>query len=62
MTEKNSKKNTVKKFGKSAAANSGAPRSVLIAAGIAIVQSVAVIAFGLFLIIRELMGAENASM
>ena len=62
VTEKNSKKNTVKKFGKSAAANSGAPRSVLIAAGIAIVQSVAVIAFGLFLIIRELMGAENASM
>ena len=40
----------------------GAPRSVVLSAGIAIVQSIAVIIFGIFLIVREVTGAENASM
>lgn len=39
-----------------------APRPVLLAAGIAVVQSIAVIIFGIFLIVREMSGADNASM
>lgn len=39
-----------------------APGSVLAAAGIAVVQSIAVIIFGIFLIVREATGAENDSM
>ncbi|MBK4142464.1 hypothetical protein GWO54_07985 [Corynebacterium macginleyi] len=39
-----------------------APRAVLVGAGIATVQSIAVIGFGIFLIVRKAMGAENASM
>lgn len=38
------------------------PRSVVVSAGIAVIQSVAVIIFGIFLIVREVTGAENASM
>ncbi|MDO5032090.1 hypothetical protein [Corynebacterium sp.] len=48
--------------GQAGSGQSRAPRSVLAAAGIAVVQSVAVIIFGIFLIVRELMGAENESM
>ena len=40
----------------------GAPPSVIAAAGIAVVQSIAVIIFGIFLIVREVSGAENDSM
>ncbi|OFK65318.1 hypothetical protein HMPREF2806_12215 [Corynebacterium sp. HMSC076G08] len=40
----------------------GAPASVIAAAGIAVVQSIAVIIFGIFLIVREVSGAENDSM
>ncbi len=40
----------------------GAPQPVRLAAGIAIVQSLAAIAFGIFLIVRTAEGAENASM
>ena len=40
----------------------GAPQPVLVAAGLAVVQSIAVICFGIFLIVRELTGAENGSM
>lgn len=45
-----------------AAAPDSAPQSVLIGAGIATVQSIAVICFGIFLIVREAVGAENDSM
>lgn len=45
-----------------AAAPDSAPQSVLIGAGIATVQSIAVICFGIFLIVREAVGAENGSM
>ena len=40
----------------------GAPQSVLVAAALAVVQSIAVICFGIFLIVREATGAENSSM
>ena len=64
MSEENKKKSSARAHAQTAAKSNpvGAPRSVLVAAGIAIVQSVAVMAFGLFLIVRELSGAENASM
>ncbi|HIX78469.1 MAG TPA: hypothetical protein H9978_00675 [Candidatus Corynebacterium faecipullorum] len=39
-----------------------APGAVIAAAGIAVLQSIAVIIFGIFLIVRELTGAENDSM
>ena len=39
-----------------------APQSIVVATGIAVVQSLAVIAFGIFLIVREILGAENPSM
>ena len=42
--------------------SAGAPRSVLLSAGIAVAQSIAVIVFGIFLIVREVTGAENSSM
>ena len=45
-----------------AAPPDSAPQSVLIGAGIATVQSIAVICFGIFLIVREAVGAENDSM
>lgn len=38
------------------------PRSVYVASGIAIVQAVAAIAFGIFLAVRNLTGVENDSM
>ena len=38
------------------------PGTVVAAAGIAALQSIAVIIFGIFLIVRELTGAENDSM
>ncbi|MDK8896345.1 hypothetical protein QP999_00135 [Corynebacterium sp. MSK004] len=44
------------------AAGNRAPRAVMAAAGIAVVQSIAVIIFGIFLIVREVAGAENGSM
>ncbi|MFR9948858.1 hypothetical protein ACL1HZ_07380 [Corynebacterium striatum] len=64
MSEENEKKSSARAQAQTAAKNNpvGAPLSVLVAAGIAIVQSVAVMAFGIFLIVRELSGAENASM
>ncbi|HAT1326797.1 TPA: hypothetical protein I8V95_002277, partial [Corynebacterium striatum] len=64
MSEENKKKSSARAQAQTAAKNNpvGAPLSVLVAAGIAIVQSVAVMAFGIFLIVRELRGAENASM
>lgn len=40
----------------------GAPQPVLVAAALAMIQSIAVICFGIFLIVRELTGAENGSM
>ena len=40
----------------------GAPQPVLVAAVLAVIQSIAVICFGIFLIVRELTGAENGSM
>ena len=40
----------------------GAPQPVLVAAALAVVQSIAVICFGIFLIVREVTGAENGSM
>ncbi|MCG7447449.1 hypothetical protein MHK11_04020 [Corynebacterium aurimucosum] len=40
----------------------GAPQPVLVAAALAVVQSIAVICFGIFLIVREATGAENSSM
>lgn len=40
----------------------GAPQPVLAAAALAVVQSIAVICFGIFLIVREATGAENSSM
>ena len=43
-------------------AQQGAPQSVLVAAALAVVQSIAVICFGIFLIVREVTGAENGSM
>jgi len=39
----------------------GAPQPVLVAAALAVVQSIAVICFGIFLIVREVTGAENGS-
>ncbi|OFN78244.1 MULTISPECIES: hypothetical protein [unclassified Corynebacterium] len=39
-----------------------APGAVIAAAGIAVLQSIAVIIFGIFLVVRELTGAENDSM
>lgn len=39
-----------------------APQSVAIAAGIAIVQAIVVIAFGIFLVYRDVTGAQNDSM
>ncbi|GEB97563.1 hypothetical protein ACTXN7_03445 [Corynebacterium flavescens] len=39
-----------------------APQPIVIATAISVVQSLAVIAFGIFLIVRELMGKENPSM
>ena len=44
------------------ASGQGAPQPVLVAAGLAVVQSIAIICFGIFLIVRELTGAENDSM
>ena len=38
------------------------PGTVVAAAGIAVLQSIAVIIFGIFLVVRELTGAENDSM
>ena len=43
-------------------AQQGAPQPVLVAAALAVVQSIAVICFGIFLIVREATGAENESM
>ena len=43
-------------------AQQGAPQPVLVAAALAVVQSIAVICFGIFLIVREVTGAENGSM
>ena len=43
-------------------AQRGAPQPVLVAAALAVVQSIAVICFGIFLIVREATGAENSSM
>ena len=40
----------------------GAPQPVLVAAVLAVIQSIAVICFGIFLIVREATGAENESM